>query len=512
MSVSKTEETEPRATSRTWMGLAVLALPTLLVALDMNVLFLALPRLTAELGADSVEQLWITDAYGFMVAGLVITMGTLGDRIGRRKLLLTGAFAFAIASLASAYAPNPTVLIAARTVLGIAGATVMPSTLALITNMFRDAQDRGKAIAVWATCNFTGAALGPVVGGILLDHFWWGSVFLMALPIMVVVLIAGPLLLPEFRPPQAGKLDLVSVLLSMLAILPVVYGIKTLATGNGTATVSVVAILVGLVFAIVFVRRQLHLDNPLLDLRLFTRRSFALVVLALALAGIVMAGIGLLVTQFLQSVLGYSPLTSALWFAPMGLAVAVGTMVTPAFTKSLKPSVAIAGGLAVSTIGAAVLIVVNSTWGPVPVVIGIAILAVGTGPLFTIGTGLVVGSVPPERAGSAAAMSETANFLGGALGLALLGTIGAAVYQHQMAGAVPDGVPEAAADAARETVAGATSVAASLPADQATELLRQAHSAFTSGLNTAGVVSTVIFALFTVLAAVFFRRAGGEES
>ncbi|MFD0887963.1 MFS transporter, partial [Streptosporangium algeriense] len=403
MSVSKTEETEPRATSRDWMGLAVLALPTLLVALDMNVLFLALPRLTAELGADSVEQLWITDAYGFMVAGLVITMGTLGDRIGRRKLLLTGAVAFAIASLASAYAPNPTVLIAARTVLGIAGATVMPSTLALITNMFRNGQERGKAIAVWATCNFTGAALGPVVGGILLDHFWWGSVFLMALPIMVVVLIAGPLVLPEFRPPQAGRLDLTSVLLSMLAILPVVYGIKTLATGNGTATVSVVAILVGLVFGIVFVRRQLRLENPLLDLRLFTRRSFALVVLALALAGIVMAGVGLLVTQFLQSVLGYSPLVSALWFAPMGLAVAVGTMVTPAFTKSLKPSVAIAGGLAVSTLGAAVLIVVNSTWGPVPVVIGIAILAVGTGPLFTIGTGLVVGSVPPERAGSAAA-------------------------------------------------------------------------------------------------------------
>ncbi|MEU1734341.1 MFS transporter [Streptosporangium sp. NPDC020145] len=512
MSVSNTEETEPKATRRTWMGLAVLALPTLLVALDMNVLFLALPRLTAELGADSVEQLWITDAYGFMVAGLVITMGTLGDRIGRRKLLLTGAVFFAIASLASAYAPNPTVLIAARTVLGIAGATVMPSTLALITNMFRDGQERGKAIAVWATCNFTGAALGPVVGGILLDHFWWGSVFLMALPIMVVVLIAGPLVLPEFRPPQAGRLDLTSVLLSMLAILPIVYGIKTLATGNGTATVSVVAILVGLVFAIVFVRRQLRLENPLLDLRLFTRRSFALVVLALSLAGIVMAGVGLLVTQFLQSVLGYSPLVSALWFAPMGLAVAVGTMVTPAFTKSLKPSVAIAGGLAVSTLGAAVLIVVNSTWGPVPVVIGIAILAVGTGPLFTIGTGLVVGSVPPERAGSAAAMSETANFLGGALGLALLGTIGAAVYQHQMTGAVPEGVPAAAAETARETVAGASSVAASLPADQAGELLRQAHGAFTAGLNAAGVLSTVIFGLFAVLAAVFFRRAGGEQS
>ncbi|MFC6930107.1 MFS transporter [Actinomadura yumaensis] len=182
----------------------MLVLPTLLVALDVNVLFLALPELSADLGTSGVQQLWITDVYGFMVAGLVITMGTLGDRIGRRRLLLAGGAAFAAASAAAAYATSPAMLIGARTLLGVAGATLMPSTLALITNMFRDARQRGSAIAVWATCQFAGAALGPVVGGVLLERFWWGSVFLMAVPVMAVLLVAGPCCCPSSARPARG--------------------------------------------------------------------------------------------------------------------------------------------------------------------------------------------------------------------------------------------------------------------------------------------------------------------
>ncbi|MEV0972589.1 MFS transporter [Microtetraspora glauca] len=505
----------PKAGWREWAGLAVLTLPTLLVALDINSLFLALPHLSADLGTSGAEQLWITDIYGFMVAGLVVTMGTLGDRIGRRRLLLIGGTAFGLASLLAAYSVSPAMLIGSRAVLGVAGATLMPSTLALIGNMFRDAAQRGTAIAVWATCQFAGAALGPVLGGILLRHFWWGSVFLLAVPIMVILLLAGPLLLPEFRNPDAGRLDPASVALSLLAILPIVYGIKQLAVGGtGLSAVPLSALTVGAVFAVVFTRRQMRLRDPLLDLRLLARRSFRLVLVALALAGVVMAGTGLLVTQYLQSVLGFDPAEAALWFAPMGLAVALGTMLTPVIVRRISPTAAIAGGLALSAAGTGLLALVSEVGGdrqgPVLIVAGIAVLALGTGPLFALGTDIVVGSVPPERAGSAASMSETSNFLGGTLGVAVLGTVGAAVYRHHMSGAVPSRVPAEAAQAARETVAGANGAAAGLPPADAAELLRTAHDAFTGGLVTVGLIGAVLFALLALLMTRLPRRSGHD--
>ncbi|MGW2215830.1 MFS transporter [Nonomuraea sp. NPDC001684] len=488
---------EPRAGRREWAGLAVLALPTLLVAVDINALFLALPRLSVELGATAVQQLWIIDIYGFMVAGLVITMGGLGDRIGRRRLLLTGAAAFGVASLVAAYAASPAMLIAARTVLGVAGATLMPSTLALITNMFRDARQRGTAIAVWATCQFAGAALGPVVGGLLLEHFWWGSVFLMAVPVIAVLLVGGVLLLPEFRDPDGGRMDLASVALSMLAILPVVWGVKELAASSASAGpgAPLAAIAAGLAFGAAFVRRQLTLDAPLLNLRLFAQRPLTLILTALVLAGIAMAGTGLLVTQYLQSVLGYTPAQSALWFAPMGLGVALGTTLTPALTRRVAPRAAVMGGLTLSAAGAALL---TQAEAGLPVVItAITVLALGTGPLFALGTGIVVGSVPPEKAGSAASLAESGNFLGGTLGLALLGTVAAAVYHHALPAHVPD--------AARETLAGAAAVAGTLAPARAAELLAASHAAFFSGIVAIGLAGAALFVLAALLTSLLPR-------
>ncbi len=481
-----------RAGRRQWLGLALLALPTLVVALDINALFLALPQLTADLGASGVQQLWIADIYGFMVAGLVITMGTLGDRIGRRRLLFIGSVGFAIASTLAAYSTGPEMLIASRVLLGIAGATMMPSTLALITNMFRDGRQRGTAIAIWSTCTFTGAALGPVVGGLLLAHFWWGAVFLMAVPAVAVLMIAGPFVLPEFRNPDAARLDLPSVALSMLAILPLVYGVKRLTADTTPSTVAVSALVLGGVFAVAFVVRQLRLDDPLLDLRLLGGGSFRLILLALTLAGVVMAGTGLLVTQYLQSVLGHSPVSAALWFAPMGLAVALGTTLSPAIARRVEPVTAIAAGLALSAIGAAMLALVGPESGLGTVIAGIAILALGTGPLFALGTGIVMGSVPPERAGSAASVAETSNYLGGTLGIAILGSVAAGIYQHRIAGSIPAGVPDAAATTAGQTVAGAAAVAADLPPAAGAELLASAQAAFTSGLHVVGLIGAVV--------------------
>ncbi|WP_214409602.1 MFS transporter [Sphaerisporangium fuscum] len=494
-----------RAGLREWVGLAVLALPTLLVAVDITALFLALPHLSADLGTSGVQQLWIVDIYGFMVAGFVTTMGTLGDRIGRRRLLLVGGAAFGAASVLAACSTSPAMLIAARTVMGVAGATLMPSTLALITNMFRDGRQRAKAISVWATCQFTGGALGPVVGGMLVERFWWGSVFLVAVPVIVLLLVAGPVVLPEYRTPGAGRLDLASVALSLLAILPIVYGIKNLAADDGSLAGPVLAIAVGCAFAAAFARRQLRLDDPLLNLRLFTRRSFTLVLAALALAGVAMAGAGLLVTQYLQTVLGYPPAQAALWFAPMGLAVAAGTLLTPALTRSVAPRTAIAGGLALSTAGAALLALVHD--GPATAVAGVTILALGTGPLFALGTTIVVGSVPPEKAGSAASTSEIANYLGGTLGMAVLGTVAAAIYRHRMEAGVPAGILDQVSGA-RETVAGAVAASARLPQADAAAVLHAGHEAFISGLHAVGLIGA---ALFAGLAAVMAWRFPSEN-
>ncbi|GAA4535300.1 MFS transporter [Amycolatopsis samaneae] len=489
--------TEPPG-RRAWLGLLVLVLPTLVVAMDLTGLFLALPRLSAGLGASSTQQLWISDSYGFLVAGLVITMGTLGDRIGRRRLLLIGAAAFAVVSVLAAWSPNPETLIIARALLGVAGATLTPSTLALITSMFRDERQRGRAIAIWATSQFAGGALGPVLAGFLLQYFSWGSVFLIAVPVMTLLLVVGPMVLPEYRNPAPGRLDLPSVGLSLAAVLPIVYGLKQLTVeGTGSLLVPVGAILAGVVFGVVFVRRQLKLETPLLDLRLFRNRPFTAVLVALVFAGVAMAGTGLLVTQYLQSVLGYSALASAVLFAPMGVAVAAGTMAAPMLTGWLKPVTAIAGGLAVSVLGSVALILVDSEDGLPLVLTGVVVLALGTGPLFALGTGLVVGSVPVERAGSAASMSETGNYFGGSLGLALLGALGAGVYGSRMAGAVAAGAPASAG----ETLAGATAAARQLPPAEAAQLVHTAKDAFTSGVNVTGVVAAVLFATLVVLVA-----------
>ncbi|MEU7835598.1 MULTISPECIES: MFS transporter [unclassified Nonomuraea] len=471
--------------NRAWLGLIVLVLPTLLVAMDMTALLLALPQLSAGLGATNVQQLWISDSYGFMVAGLVITMGTLGDRIGRRRLLMIGGAAFAVLSVVAAFSVSPLMLIVARALLGVAGATLMPSTLALITNMFHDQRQRGQAIAIWATCQFTGGALGPVLAGFLLQHFWWGSVFLVAVPAMALLLLAGPVLLPEFRTDRAGRLDLTSVGLSLVAVLLMVYGIKQLPV-ESMPVVPAVALVVGAAIGVLFVRRQLRLETPLLDLRLLRNRPFTAVLIALVFAGIAMAGTGLLVTQYLQSVLGFSPVASALLFAPMGLGTAVGTMAAPALARRMKQPTAIAGGLVVSALGSLLLVGVGGASALPLVMIGITVLALGTGPLFALGTGLVVGAVPPERAGSAASMSETSNYFGGSLGFALLGVVAAAVYRGRM-------------DGTSDSLAGAVAASRHLPAGQGAELLHAAREAFTTCVHVTGVIAAVIFAGLAVL-------------
>jgi MFS transporter, DHA2 family, multidrug resistance protein len=498
----------PIAGRHEWVGLAVIALPCVLYSMDLTVLYLALPRLTADLKPSSAQLLWITDSYGFMLAGFLITMGTLGDRIGRRRLLLIGAAAFGAASVLAAFATSVVMLIVARVLLGIAAATLAPSTLSLIRNMFLDPRQRAFAIGVWVTSFSVGGALGPLLGGLLLHFFWWGSVFLLAVPVMALLLVLGPLLLPEFRNPEPGRLDLVSAALSLVSVLALVYGVKVLAQ-NGFGQVPALSILAGLAIGLAFVRRQQKLAEPLIDLRLFRVPAFSASLAANTLSLFLVFGIFFLIAQYLQLVLGLSPLTAGLWTVPSQLGFIVGSLLAPKISRRLGPGITMAYGFGLATIGLAVLAELHGSGASalVALVTGSVLLALGVAPVVTLATDLIVGAAPLERAGVASALSETGTELGGALGIALLGSIATAVYRGQLTDTIPAGLEPHDADTARSTLAGATQLAETLPAHLDAPLVNVARDAFTQGLHVAAIVSAAVAIAVAVLCATVLRRA-----
>lgn len=507
-SKSPTGFTKPgKAPARSWIGLGVIALPCILVSMDMTVLNLAVPHLAADLGPSAAELLWIVDIYGFMVAGALMTMGTLGDRIGRRRLLLIGAAFFGIASAAAAFATSPLQLIAARALLGLAAATLAPSTLSLIRNMFEDEGERRIAIGVWIASFSAGAAIGPVVGGLLLEFFWWGSVFLVNVPIMIVLLILGPLLLPEDRDPNAGRLDVVSAGQSLVAVLSVVWGLKR-AAEHGPDAIAGAVIVAGLALGVVFLRRQRRLVDPFVDLVLFRSTAFS-VALGVNLAGFFfMFSIFFFVPQYLQLVVGLSPFEAGLWTLPSGIAFIVGSLLVPAIAARLQAERVLIGALVVAAAGFAVLTQVDPAGSLATAVIGSVIFSLGLTPVITLTTDIVVGAAPPERAGSAAALSETSNELGGTLGIAVLGSIAMAVYK----GAKASEPAVASSEAARATIGGAIAAAETLPPEEAGALVAAAREAFTAGMQLTAGISVLGLLATAGLAAMLLGRARSEPS
>ncbi|WP_199434862.1 MFS transporter [Qaidamihabitans albus] len=513
MTSDASAEAVPRAGRRAWAGLAVLALPTLLLAVDNTVLFLALPHLSADLRPTQTQQLWIMDSYSFLIAGFLVTMGGLGDRIGRRRLLLIGATAFGAASVLAAYSVSAEMLIAARVLLGIAGATLMPSSLALISTMFQNPRQRGFAIGVFVSCFMGGGAVGPVVGGALLEWFWWGSVFLLGVPVMLVLLVSAPFVLPGGRGTGSGRLDLASVALSLAAILPVVYGLKELASEDA-GWPAIVATVAGVVFAVVFVRRQRRLADPLLDPRLFRNRAFSAALVILLLGMVLQGGSYLVVSQYLQLVEGLSPMRAGLWLMPPALALVAGSLMAPLLARRVRPAMVIAAGLVVSALGFALLTQVDRGSGLMLLTTGLVIGFLGAAPVGVLGIDLIVGSAPPEKAGSASSVAETSGELGVALGVATLGSVAAAVYRAQVVDGLPAEVPEEAAEAAGETLPGAVASAGELPANLAAEVLAAAGDAFATGLNVVAGVAAAVSAVLAVLAVTMLRRLrpGGGDS
>ncbi|RPJ42127.1 MAG: MFS transporter, partial [Chloroflexi bacterium] len=481
----------PKAGRREWIGLAVLALACVLYAMDLTVRHLAVPSLSAALKPTSAQLLWIVDIYGFLVAGSLITMGTLGDRIGRRRLLLIGATAFGLVSLLAAFSTSAGMLIASRALMGIAGATLAPSTLSLIFNMFRDPRQRAAAIGVWISSFSAGGAIGPVLGGVLLEYFWWGSVFLLALPVMALLLVLGPRVLPEFRDPQARRLDLTSAGMSLAAILAMIFGLKQIAQ-NGFDWLPALSILAGLAIGWLFLRRQRRLADPLIDLRLFHSLIFNVSLATNVLAVFVAVGYFLFVAQYLQLVLGLTPLQAGLWSLPSALGFVVSSNLAPRFIHRFPPAFMLGGALTLAAIGLAALTQVGGSNSLAVVVVASVLTSLALSPVFSLTTELIVGSAPPEKAGAASGISETGAELGGALGLAILGSIGTAIYRSQVASALPAGIPVGAADAALDTLGGAVVVAGQLPESTGLALLDAARAAFVQGLHIAAAISAVL--------------------
>ncbi|MFD9427017.1 MULTISPECIES: MFS transporter [unclassified Streptomyces] len=499
-------EESAKAGTRQWIGLAVLVLPCVLASMDMSVMFVTLPSLTADLHPSSAELLWIMDSYGFLLAGLLITMGTLGDRIGRRRVLLIGAAAFGLASILAACSTGPEMLIATRGLMGIAGSSLAPSTLSLIRNMFPDERQRATAVGIWTAGFAGGAVVGPIIGGLLLEHFWWGSVFLINVPVMILLLVLGPQLLPEYRDPEPGRFDLLGALLSLVAVLAVVYGIKTTAE-HGFGWPGAVCIAAGLGVGALFVRRQRTAAHPMIDLALFRSRLFNVPLLVGALATFAMVGFSLFNWQFMQLVLGMSPFESAVWSLPTFLVMPVGIALATTMAPRIgKPNV-MAIGLGVAAAGYVALALIRTDSSIVYLVSALAVVSIGIGGVAAVVTEVILSAAPPERAGAASALTETSTEFGGALGIAVLGSMGTAVYRSQMESQAPVGLTPGQRAAAEETLGAAAETAAALPHQTAETLRRVAFDAFSHEMRIAAVASVVVTAGGAILIATLLRGA-----
>jgi DHA2 family multidrug resistance protein-like MFS transporter len=474
--------------------------------MDLTVLNLAVPKISAALRPTNTELLWIVDIYGFVLAGALIPMGVLGDRIGRRRLLLIGAVAFGCASVLAAFAPSVASLIAARALLGLAAATLAPSTLSLLRSMFLDEKQRTFAVGVWIASFSAGAAIAPLIGGLLLQFFWWGSVFLINLPVMVLLLVVGPKLLPEFRDPKAGKPDIVSAVLCIATVLVVIYGIKRIA-GHGADWIAAAAIVSGLVIGAVFLHRQRKLAEPFIDLSLFRRVTFS-AALAVNIFGFFVAfGTFLLIAQYLQLVIGLSPLAAGLWSAPSGIAFVAGAMLAPRIVNHLRPANVIAIGFVIAAVGFGLLTQTGTAHDLPLVAAAYAVFSFGLAPVFTLAADLIVSTAPHERAGAAAGISEMSTELGGALGIALLGSVVTFIYRGTVTGVMVGGeLPADALVAARDTLGGALAVAETLPDQLGVALVSASRSAFIEAFRATAMVSAAMALIAAAATGVILRR------
>jgi DHA2 family multidrug resistance protein-like MFS transporter len=502
---------QDHASKREWIGLCVLSIACLIYSMDLSVLFLAMPAIVADLDPNATELLWINDIYGFMVAGFLVTMGTLGDRIGRRKLLLIGAFAFGVASALAAFSDTAQQLIISRALQGIAGATVAPSTLSLIVNIFKNEAERNRAISIWGSAFALGGLIGPLIGGLLLEYFHWGSVFLINIPVMLFLLIIAPFILPEYKNDEAEGIDLPSVLLSLATVLPIIYGFKHMAA-DGFALIQLLPVAIGLLVGVFFIRRQQRLSHPLIDLKLFRIPAFT-ASLMVNLAGVFFVfGTFLYQNLFLQLVIGLTPLQAALWSIPSASVFTIMSFQAYRFTNHFGPVKTVLMGLMVNVVGTTVMAIAAYYESLLGILFASMLIGLGFVPVILTTTGLIVGTAPPERAGSASAISETSSEFGGALGVALLGSLGTVFYRMTMSDVDLTGLDQTQATAVSATLAGAVETAKALGGTADPSWLEPAKQGFSTGFAACCLLASVILLLLAVIARKVYAKAHIDES
>src|SRR5699024_2964018 len=459
--MSGTSAPAARTGAKQWWGLAVLVIPSTLLFMMLTILFLAAPNLATDLNPSSAQLLWILDIYGFVMAGFLVAMGVLGDRVGKRRLMVIGAVLFAVVSIAAALTTEPSLMIVWRAVLGLAGAMMLPATLGLIFVLFSDAKQRGVAIGIWAGGISAGVALGPLLSGLLLEAYGWEATFLVAVPIMALVVIGAPLLVPEHRD-RTARFDLFSALLLVASLLAIIYGIKRFATQQ-PAGPSIALLVIGALIGLWFVIRQLRAKQPLLDVRLFRNRTVSGALAVFLLSAAALGGVSQLFAQYLQQVQGPSPLQAGFAILPAAAVLIVVSALSPVFARKFRPGNVIAIGLLTQVVGYVLFTQLDAGTGLALVIASFVITYPGVAPSMALTTDLVVSSVPPEKAGGASGLATTVNDLGISLGVALIGSVGVVAYRNQIAGTLPDGLPADAAAAASNSIDGALVSARELP-------------------------------------------------
>ncbi len=473
--------------TRAILALAVLALPTLLVAVDISVLAVALPTMATDLHAGPTELLWMTDSYNFMVAGAMLTTGAIADRIGRRRMILVCAAIFAVASGFGAFATTPELVIAARGVMGLAGSAILPASMALLGGLFTDEKARIQAMGAMMTVFLGGMAIAPFVGGVLLDHFWWGSVFLMGVPVMAVTIVLVPRLIPESKSETPAPLDLTSGVLSVTAVLGLVFALKR-AVNSGFDAQVLAALVVGLVLGTVFIRRQSALAHPLLDLELLTRPRVRRTLSALFLTALLMGGTSLFFNLYLQEVHGLRPLQAAWWMLPSMVSMIAAANLGPLLNRRFSQRIVVVSMMSLMVAGFALYAVAPISAAGLPIVaVGGSLATFGIGAAFPMLMDGVMSAAPPERAASSASMAQLANELGIALGLSVLGSLGTVVYRLQL------GLPGSTAE---QSVIDGVREGHHDPA-----LLASVKDAFTDSFHVVGLVGIALMVLVLVLVA-----------
>lgn len=498
---------QPRASLLTWVGLALLTVPVFMTAIDMTVLFLATPTIAAALDPTATQQLWMLHIGDLVGAGLLLTAGRVVDRFGPRRLLVLSTLAYGAANLLAAYAPSIEVLVGARALIGFAAVSMTPAAMALLRRMFRSDDQFSAAVAIFMAAFSGGVAFGPPIGGALLEHFWWGSIFLVNVPIVLVVVTAAVWLLPRVPGTGTGGVDMPSVLSSLGAVALVVYGGQELAAGaDWPAAVYLVA---GLGLGAAFVRRQRRLPTPLLDLGLFRSRGFTVGLLAVLLVITVTAGADLQFAQYLQVALDRTPLQAGLLLTIPAAVSIVATVAAPAFLRWARPSAVMGGGVLVATAGATLMatLLSGASQAPLPpALVAASLITAGIAPIFALGINVIVSSAPVEQTGSASASGDVAGSLGNTLGLAIGGSIAFLSYHRALGPLVPEGVDPAAGEQSLQSIGSALAIAGSLPDGAGAALRAAAVDSFTLATRDTFVFAALGLVVLAVLVMWGLRR------